>query len=59
MVNVLYNVVDRIFIGQGVGALAISGLAITFPVINLTSSLGMLVERAAPAFQLAWASKIS
>lgn len=43
MVNVLYNVVDRIFIGQGVGALAISGLAITFPMINLTSSLGMLV----------------
>ena len=29
----LYNMVDSIFIGQGVGALAISGLAITFPVI--------------------------
>ncbi len=43
IVNVLYNVIDRIFIGQGVGALAISGLAITFPVINLTSSLGVLV----------------
>lgn len=43
IVNALYNIVDRIFIGQGVGALAISGLAITFPVINLTSSLGMLV----------------
>ncbi|HRZ97836.1 MAG TPA: MATE family efflux transporter, partial [Paludibacter sp.] len=27
----LYNIVDRIFIGQGVGALAISGLALTFP----------------------------
>lgn len=49
MVNVLYNVVDRIFIGQGVGALAISGLAITFPVINLTSSLGMLVGAGAAA----------
>ena len=43
IVNVLYNVIDRVFIGQGVGALAISGLAITFPVINLTSSLGVLV----------------
>ena len=43
MVNVLYNVVDRIFIGQGVGPLAISGLAITFPVLNLTSSLVMLL----------------
>jgi len=49
MVNVLYNVVDRIFIGQGVGPLAISGLAITFPVLNLTSSLGMLVGAGAAA----------
>ncbi len=45
----LYNVVDRIYIGQGVGALAISGLAITTPVINLTSSLGMLVGSGAAA----------
>ena len=29
MVNALYNIVDRIFIGQGVGALAISGLTLT------------------------------
>ncbi len=39
----LYNVVDSIFIGRGVGALAISGLAITFPVMNLTFALGLLV----------------
>ena len=45
----LYNVVDRIYIGQGVGALAISGLAITFPVMNLTASLGMLVGSGAAA----------
>lgn len=43
LVNALYNIVDRIFIGQGVGALAISGLAITLPVMNLTGALGMLV----------------
>ena len=43
LVNSLYNIVDRIFIGQGVGAMAISGLAITFPVTILVSSLGMLV----------------
>ncbi len=36
----LYNIVDRIFIGQGVGALAISGLAITFPFMNLTAAFG-------------------
>lgn len=39
----LYNVVDRIFIGQGVGPLAISGLALTFPFMNLTAAFGTLV----------------
>ena len=39
----LYNIVDRIFIGQGVGPDAIAGLAITFPVMNLTSAIGMLI----------------
>ena len=39
----LYNVVDRIFIGQGVGPLAISGLAITLPVMNLGVAFGALV----------------
>ncbi len=36
----LYNMVDSIFIGQGVGALAISGLAITFPLMNLSTAFG-------------------
>lgn len=39
----LYNMVDSIFIGQGVGALAISGLAITFPLMNLSAAFGTLV----------------
>ena len=39
----LYNLVDSIFIGQGVGALAISGLAITFPLMNLSAAFGTLV----------------
>lgn len=39
----LYNIVDRIFIGQGVGALAISGLALTFPFMNLAAAFGALV----------------
>jgi len=39
----LYNIIDRIFIGQGVGALAISGLAITLPLMNLGVALGALV----------------
>lgn len=39
----LYNIIDRVFIGQGVGPDAIAGLAITFPVMNLASALGMLI----------------
>jgi putative MATE family efflux protein len=39
----LYNIVDRIFIGQGVGAIAISGLALTFPLMNMVAAVGTLV----------------
>jgi len=39
----LYNMVDSIFIGQGVGALAISGLAITFPLMNIGGAFGAAV----------------
>ena len=36
----LYNMIDSIFIGHGVGALAISGLAVTFPFMNLSAAFG-------------------
>ena len=39
----LYNMVDSIFIGHGVGAMAISGLALTFPLMNLAAAFGSLV----------------
>lgn len=39
----LYNMVDSIFIGQGVGAMAISGLAITFPFMNLSAAFGAAI----------------
>ena len=39
----LYNIIDRIFIGQVVGPLAISGLAITFPFMNLSAAFGAAV----------------
>ena len=39
----LYNIVDRIFIGQGVGPLAISGLAVTFPIMNLSAAFGAMI----------------
>ncbi|MCK9616743.1 MAG: MATE family efflux transporter [Lentimicrobiaceae bacterium] len=39
----LYNIIDRIFIGHGVGPMAISGLALTFPLMNLAAAFGSLI----------------
>ena len=39
----LYNIVDRIFIGQIVGPDAIAGMAITFPFMNLSGAFGAAV----------------
>ena len=39
----VYNIVDRIFIGHGVGALAIAGLAITMPIMNVIHAFGSLI----------------
>lgn len=39
----LYNITDSIFIGHGVGAFALSGLAISFPLMNLAIAFGTLV----------------
>lgn len=43
LVMSLYNVIDRIFIGQGVGPDAITGLTITFPVMNISAAIGVLI----------------
>ncbi len=41
----LYNIIDRIYIGHiaDVGSLAISGLAVTFPLMNISTAFGTLV----------------
>ncbi|MCM1110299.1 MAG: MATE family efflux transporter [Clostridium sp.] len=39
----LYNIIDSIFIGRGVGAMAIAGLAITFPLMNLVVAFCTLI----------------
>ncbi|HWQ10834.1 MAG TPA: MATE family efflux transporter [Holophaga sp.] len=39
----VYNLLDRIFIGHGVGPMAISGLALTLPLMNLLVAFGALV----------------
>ncbi|MBO5586404.1 MAG: MATE family efflux transporter [Prevotella sp.] len=46
----LYNMVDSIFIGQGVGPLAISGLAVTFPFMNLSAAFGAAIGVGASTF---------
>lgn len=43
VVLALYNIIDRIYLGHGVGPLAISGLALTFPFMNILMACGMLI----------------
>ncbi len=45
----LYNITDSIFIGHGVGPLAIAGLALAFPIMNLAAAFGSLVGAGASA----------
>ncbi len=49
LINSLYNIVDRIFIGHGVGSIAISGLALTLPIAALQTACGMLIGAGAGA----------
>ncbi len=49
MVNALYNVVDTIFVGRGVGALAIGGLTVAFPIQMAIMALAMLLGIGAQA----------
>lgn len=39
----LYNIVDAIFIGQGVGPMAIAGISLTFPVMQMTAAFGSMI----------------
>jgi len=43
VINSLYNIVDRIFVGQGVGSLALSGLSVVFPIMIIMMAFGMLI----------------
>lgn len=43
MANTLYNIVDRIFIGQAIGAEALSGVTTVFPVMMIMTAFGMLI----------------
>jgi putative MATE family efflux protein len=39
----LYNIIDSVFIGHSVGAMALSGLAIAMPLMNIAAALGSMV----------------
>ena len=43
----LYNIIDSIFIGHGVGPMGIAGLAITFPLMNLVVAFCTMVSAGA------------
>ncbi|MCY6369114.1 MATE family efflux transporter [Clostridium ganghwense] len=43
LVNALYNIIDRIFIGRSVGQIGLAGLAITLPISSIIMAFGMLV----------------
>ncbi len=45
----IYNIVDRVFIGHGVGPMAISGLALTLPLMSFVTAIGTLVGAGASA----------
>lgn len=49
LVSAMYNIVDRIFVGNGVGSLAISGIALVFPIMTIIMAFGMLVGIGATA----------
>lgn len=49
LVNALYSIVDRVFVGRGVGSIALSGVAVTFPITNVIMAVGMLVGVGAAA----------
>ncbi len=43
LVNALYNVIDRIFVGRGVGSLGIAGITVSFPIMLVTMAFAMLI----------------
>jgi putative MATE family efflux protein len=43
IMNSLYNIVDRVFIGQGVGAEALSGISVIYPVMLIMMGFSMLI----------------
>jgi len=47
--NSIYHIIDSIFVGHGVGGAAISGMAITMPIMNIAGAFGAMVGVGAAA----------
>lgn len=49
LVNALYNIVDSIFVGRGVGELALAGVTVSFPIVTTFVACVMLIGMGATA----------
>lgn len=59
LINVLYNIVDRIYIGHipGVGAAALTGVGLTFPVVVLISAFSAFTSAGGAPLASIWLGK--
>jgi putative MATE family efflux protein len=49
LVSALYNIVDRIFVGRGVGSIAIAATTVAFPIMMTLSAISVLISIGATA----------
>ena len=59
VINILYSVVDRIYIGhiQGVGMEALTGVGVTFPIITLISAFSAFAGAGGAPLAAIWLGK--
>ncbi len=49
IINALYNIVDRIFVGRGIGSIAIAATTVAFPIMLISFAVAMLIGIGATA----------
>lgn len=52
VVNSIYNIVDQIFIGQGVGMLGNAATNLTFPLVTISMAIGTMIADGCVAFSV-------
>jgi len=55
----IYNIIDSIFIGHGVGAMAIAGLAVSFPLMNLVVAFCTLVSPGTERYERGYGDSVT